>query len=430
MAKKQKISILTLGCSKNLVDSERIIASLNDNYQYVEYSEETEILAINTCGFIQSAKEENVQEIVNAAYLKQSKELKKLIVFGCLTERYGKEIKSQINGIDAIFGANDLESVVNYLNKTSNSKLSANRYLLTPKHYAYLKISEGCSRKCSFCSIPIIRGNHKSVEMDTLIDEALSLADSGVKELIVIAQDTTFYGMDIYGKRQLPALLEKLSDLKRFDWIRLMYAYPTGFPPEVLDIMAERDNICKYIDIPLQHISDDLLKSMNRGIDRAGTISLVETIRKKIPEITIRSTFIVGYPGETNSQFNDLVSFIKDYELNRVGCFSYSPEEGTGAFLLKDNVKPNVKAKRLETLMLAQQEISLKKNKELVGKKVKVMLDYQDENKNLVGRTMADAPEVDNLVIIESSEKEVKFGDIYSIDIGSADEYDLYGTIA
>ncbi len=429
MAKKQKISILTLGCSKNLVDSERLIASLNDNYEYVEYSEDTEILAINTCGFIQSAKEENVQEIVNAAYLKQSKELKKLIVFGCLTERYGKEIKSQINGIDAIFGANDLESVVNYLNKTSNSKLSVSRHLLTPEHYAYLKISEGCSRKCSFCSIPIIRGKHKSVEMEVLLDEANYLAEKGVKELVVIAQDTTFYGMDIYGKRELPKLLEKLSDLKKFEWIRLMYAYPTGFPLEVLDLMAERDNICKYLDIPLQHIADDMLKSMNRVIDRAGTIELVETIRKKVPDITLRSTFIVGYPGETNAQFNDLLSFIKEYELERVGCFTYSPEEDTDAFKLKDNVKPNIKNKRLEALMLAQQEISLKKNNAMLGKKVKVLLDDIDEDERVVGRTMADAPEVDNLVIIESSEKELELGNFYTAEIISADEYNLYVNI-
>lgn len=429
MAKTHKISVLTLGCSKNLVDSERLIASLNDNYEYVEYSEETEILLINTCGFIQSAKEENVQEIVNAAYLKQSKELKKLIVFGCLTERYGKEIKSQINGIDAVFGANDLESVVNYLNKSDSNILSDRRHLLTPSHYAYLKISEGCSRKCSFCSIPIIRGKHKSIEIEKLIDEANILADSGVKELVVIAQDTTFYGMDIYGERKLATLLDKLSDIKKFEWIRLMYAYPTGFPIDVLDVMADKTNICKYLDIPLQHISDDVLKSMNRGIDRKGTMELVDTIRKKVDDITIRSTFIVGYPGETNAQFNELLSFIKDYELDRVGCFTYSPEEDTTAFQLKDNVKPNVKEKRLEQLMLAQQEISLKKNNALVGKQIKVLIDDIDEDEQFIGRTIKDAPEVDNLVVIEQTEKELEIGNFYMAEVTSADEYDLFAKI-
>ena len=423
---KPKISIVTMGCNKNLVDSERIIFDLSNDYTYSDNPADTDVLILNTCGFIDSAKEQNVNAIIEAVHSKNSLGIKKVVVMGCLTERYSEQIKAQIPGIDAVFGVNNHQDIVNFLkiDKTSTYTNSIlNRHLLTPSHYSYLKISEGCSHKCSFCAIPTIRGKHRSVPFEQLVQEAEILAKGNTKELILIAQDTSYYGTDLYGKKRLGELLTNLAKLD-FEWIRLMYAYPTAFPEDVLDVMASHSNICKYLDIPLQHISDRILKSMKRGIDKLETIKLIEKIKNKVPNIAIRSTFIVGYPGETQSEFNDLLAFLKDAELDRVGAFPYSKEEDTSAFSLEDNIKIKTKNSRLEKLMMLQSEISLAKNKKMIGKEIKVLVEESDE-KYYIGRTEHDAPEVDNLVLI-SKDKEFKIGEFSKVRIFNATEYDLY----
>ncbi len=323
---KPKISIVTMGCNKNLVDSERIIFELSNDYTYTDNPADTDVLILNTCGFIDSAKEQNINAILEAVHSKQSLGIKKVIVMGCLTERYSEQIKAQIPGIDAVFGANDHQNIINFLRIEKNTTYSnsiLNRHLLTPRHYAYLKISEGCSHKCSFCAIPSIRGKHRSVPFEQLVEEAKLISKRKPKELILIAQDTSYYGTDLYGKKRLGELLQSLASLD-FEWIRLMYAYPTGFPDDVLDIMASHDNICKYLDIPLQHISDRILKSMKRGISKLETIKLIEKIKNKVPNIAIRSTFIVGYPGETQQEFDDLMAFLKDAELEMMTPYGVS----------------------------------------------------------------------------------------------------------
>ena len=423
---KPKISIVTMGCNKNLVDSERIIFELSNDYTYTDNPADTDILILNTCGFIDSAKEQNINAILEAVHSKQSLGIKKVIVMGCLTERYSEQIKAQIPGIDAVFGANDHQNIINFLRIEKNTTYSnsiLNRHLLTPRHYAYLKISEGCSHKCSFCAIPTIRGRHRSVPFEPLIEEAKLISKRNPKELILIAQDTSYYGTDLYGKKRLGELLQSLASLD-FEWIRFMYAYPTGFPDDVLDIMASHENICKYLDIPLQHISDRILKSMKRGISKLETIKLIEKIKNKVPNIAIRSTFIVGYPGETQSEFNDLLAFLKDADLDRVGAFPYSKEEDTSAFDLEDNIKIKTKNSRLEKLMMLQSEISLAKNKKKIGSEVKVLIEESDET-HYFGRTEHDAPEVDNLVLI-SKREELKIGEFYKVKISDASEYDLY----
>lgn len=426
--KKPKLSIVTMGCSKNLVDSERIAFALSNFYEYTSDAQKCDVLIINTCGFIDSAKQQNVQAILEAVHFKKQLGISKIVVMGCLSQRYGDELKEQIAGVDAFFGANNFRDVIAYLVPKGDCRapLEGSRILMTPFHFAYLKIAEGCNHRCAFCAIPVIRGNHVSVPMEELIDEAAQLKSNGIKELNVIAQDTSFYGTDLYGKKTLAKLLEKLSDMK-FDWIRIMYAYPTAFPIDVLEIMADRTNICNYLDIPLQHISDRILKSMLRGISREETIKLVETMRRIVPDIAIRSTFIVGFPGETEAEFSELMAFLRDVRLDRVGAFTYSREEGTPAYNLVDNIKPKTKEIRLDKLMKQQAAISLEKNKAKVGKTLKVLIDECDD-KYFYGRTEQDATEVDNRVLIDKTAP-IKVGEFFDLEIKKATEFDLFGIL-
>jgi ribosomal protein S12 methylthiotransferase len=424
----QKISFVTLGCSKNLVDSEKIIASLDNSYEYCDDPIDAQILVINTCGFIDNSKKENVQAIIEAVELKRQGYLKKVIVMGCLSQRYGKELKEQIPGIDAIFGANDFENILRYLNKSEQKySLTGDRKLLTPSYSAYLKIAEGCGHKCSFCSIPIIRGPHQSFESEKLIDEAKMLVERGVKEINIIAQDSTYYGMDLYGEKRIADLLAKISDINGLEWIRVLYAYPTGFPMDLIDLMAERANICNYIDIPLQHISDRILKSMKRGMNSDGIKELLSTMRSKVPDIAIRTSFIVGYPGETSGEFHELKCFIEEYRFDRVGVFTYSKEEDTSAFELTDNIKKKMKEKRFEEIMELQHSISLNKNAQKINNELKVLIEDGDAE-YYFGRTQYDAPEVDNRVLIKK-EQESNIGEFYNCKIIEADAYDLYAKI-
>ena len=423
-----KVSVLTLGCSKNLVDSENLIGLLDANeITITDNISISDILVINTCGFIADAKDESIGVIREAVELKKSGKIKEVIVIGCLSQRYKEQLKEQIKDIDYIFGVDSNENVLKTIKHSTKYHLVDVRRLLTPPHYAYLKIAEGCNHQCSFCAIPLIRGKYKSRDIDNLVSEAEQLVDAGVKEINVIAQDTTYYGKDLYGKSKLAELLDKISDIDGLEWLRLQYTYPTAFPFELLDVIAKKNNICKYIDIPFQHISDKILKSMQRGSKREYIINLIKTIREKIPGAAIRSTFIVGYPGETEDDFNELYDFIEEMQLDRVGVFTYSHEDDTGAFSLIDTVIEEEKERRKESIMLLQQKISLEKNQSKIGDTVKVLIDSSKEN-TYSGRTEHDAPEVDNLVHLKS-DKKLFPGDFVNIKITDAEEYDLYGEI-
>ncbi len=419
----KKICILTLGCKKNLADSERLLYKLEKEYQFTEDPNSANIVIINTCGFIDSAKVENLETIQHyGAQKKNNNKIEKLIVFGCLTQFYAEEVKAKFPEVDNIFGANNINEIAELLLSEAMDS-SEQRSYLTPLPTAYLKLSEGCNHKCSFCSIPVIRGKQISQPIEKLVSEAKHIRELGYKELILIAQDTSNYGTDIYKEKRLPDLLEAVSGID-FEWIRLMYAYPTAFPEKVLHLIAEKENICKYIDIPLQHISDNILKSMNRGIDKLNTIKLVEKMRDIIPNLAIRSTFIVGYPNETQEEFNDLLKFLRDAELDRVGAFTYSPQKFTSSYNIPDNIPEEVKAERLEALMLQQQKISLAKNKRNVGKSLKVLIESQNEE-YYIGRTQHDAPEIDNEVLI-IKKKMLKIGDFYDLRITNYNEYQLF----
>jgi ribosomal protein S12 methylthiotransferase len=423
--KNNKVMVLTLGCSKNTVDSEGIIGSLRANgIQHTENIDEADTIIINTCGFIKPAKEESLKYILSATELKNQGKIKKVIVSGCLSERYLKELNEQLENVDLITGVNASEEITKFLKPDLKYNLVGERELLTPKHYAYLKISEGCNHPCSFCAIPLIRGKYVSRDINDLIAEGQSLVKKGVKELIIIAQDSTFYGVDIYKKSQLADLLRRLSDIDNLSLLRLLYTYPLNFPFEVLDVMNERENICKYLDMPLQHVSSTILKSMKRKMNYQQTSDLVDKIRYKVKDVAIRSTFIVGYPGETEEDFELLKRFIIEKRLDRVGVFTYSHEENTKAFELKDDIPENVKEERRNILMEAQMEISLERNKNFVGKELKVIVDEKMENK-YIARTQWDAPEVDNSVII-TSKKRINIGDFINVKINSADAYDLF----
>lgn len=421
------INVMTLGCAKNLVDSERFTGLLLANgFEYSENADKADALIINTCGFIKSAKEENVQLILQAADMRRRGKLKKLIVTGCLSERYNKELSTQIKNVDFFLGINSDEKILKILKGDSKYVLHGERALFTPKHYAYLKISEGCNQKCSFCAIPLMRGKHISEPADKLINEARRLAKNGTKELVLIAQDSTYYGKDASGKQILAELLRQIAQIEHLEWIRLMYAYPRQFPYDILDVIAEEPKICNYVDIPLQHISDNVLKSMKRGIKAFKIRKLVEKIREKIPNVAIRSTFIVGYPNETDSDFRQLLDFINEYELDRVGVFTYSHEEGTTAFPLGDPIPQKVKDERRGELMLLQQSISLRKNQGKINKSIEVMIDGR-ENGHYIARSQHDAPEADNFVFVET-EMPLKNGDIINVTINKAEEYDLWAT--
>lgn len=420
-----------MGCSKNLVDSEHLMGQLKANDLRVVHEsndEESDIVIINTCGFIADAKEESIDMILDAVEAKKAGEIEKVYVMGCLSERYKKELPEEIDGVDGFYGAADLHRIIEDLGADYKSELVGERLLTTPSHYAYLKISEGCDRKCSFCAIPLIRGKHKSVPKEELLIEAQKLADKGVKELILIAQDLIWYGIDIYKKQALAELVKELAKIEGIEWIRLHYTFPTNFPEDVLDLIRDEPKVTNYIDIPLQHISDRLLRSMKRGHTGKGTRALVKSMREKIPGVAIRTTFIVGYPGETEEEFNELLEYVKEERFERLGVFTYSPEEDTSAFKLEDDIPEEVKQARKELLMEVQQSISEEINKDRIGDTYKVIIDRQ-EDIYYVGRTEYDSPDVDNEVLICGEQSELQIGSFYNILITKADSFDIYGKV-
>jgi ribosomal protein S12 methylthiotransferase len=424
-----KVSVITLGCSKNTVDSERLMRQIELNkINLTSNPNEADTVIINTCGFIESAKEESINTILEAVSMKNSGKIKKVIVAGCLSERYKSELINDIPEVDIYFGTENYEGILKELGGDLKKELLGERILSTPSHTAYLKISEGCDHPCSFCAIPIMRGLHKSKPMDELLKEAEFLAANNAKELVLIAQDTTDYGKDIYGGKKLAELLNKLSQIKGVEWIRLMYAYPSQFPDDVIEEIKSNTKICKYLDIPLQHISDDVLKSMRRGVTAERTKALLNKLQKEIPDLTIRTTFIVGYPNETAKDFNELCDFIREVKFDRIGTFTFSVEENTASFILGDPVPEEEKERRKNVLMEIQKEISLEKNESFVGKQLKVLID-SIEGDFYVGRSYRDAPEVDGEVLINKKDNHLELGKFYSVVINNFDEYDLYGTV-
>ncbi|NQU34020.1 MAG: 30S ribosomal protein S12 methylthiotransferase RimO [Bacteroidetes bacterium] len=427
---KKKINIITLGCSKNLVDSEVLMGQLKENYSIAHDSnEDAEVIVINTCGFIHDAKEESIDTILRAVQSKIDGNTKKVIVTGCLSERYKKDLSAEIKDVDGFFGVNELPEILNALDTDYKKELIGERLITTPKHYAYLKISEGCNRNCSFCAIPLIRGKHKSKSKEEIIKEVNFLAKQGVKEVMLIAQDLTWYGIDIYNKRELPDLLGKISKVEGIEWIRLHYTYPANFPTGLLKVMRENPKVCSYMDMPLQHISSRILRSMKRGLGGEKTESLIEKIKFEVPDIAIRTTLIVGYPGETEEEFEDLMSFVKRTKFERLGVFTYSPEEDTAAYKLEDDVPEDVKEDRRDRIMMLQQDISYETNRQQVGKEMRVIIDKK-EGDNYIGRTEYDSPEVDNEVIISPGTKELMIGEFYNVRIIGFDFFDLNAEIA
>ncbi len=427
--KKNKINVITLGCSKNIFDSEVMMGQLRASKFDVAHEstdEDASIIIINTCGFIDNAKQESIDTILQFAKAKEEGRIEKLIVTGCLSERYKPELQKEIKNVDEFFGTRDLPKLLKSLGADYKHELVGERLLTTPQHYAYLKISEGCDRPCSFCAIPLMRGNHLSVPMESLVQQARNLASKGVKELILIAQDLTYYGLDIYKKRNLSELLLKLSDVEGVEWIRLHYAFPSGFPLDILDAMNERKNICNYLDMPLQHISDNMLKSMRRGTTKQKTIDLVNMIRDKVPGITMRTTLIAGYPGETETDFNEMKEWVSETRFERLGIFTYSHEENTHAYSLIDNVPLEVKQKRASEIMSIQKDISSSLNERKTGNEYLVLIDRK-EGDYFIGRTESDSPEVDNEVLIEASKNYLRIGDFAKIRITDANEFDLFG---
>jgi ribosomal protein S12 methylthiotransferase len=430
--KKNKVNVVTLGCSKNIFDSEIMMAQLQANKFTVEHEaqqDDSEIVIINTCGFIDNAKQESIDTIIRYADAKAEGLVEKVYVTGCLSERYKEELKTDIPEIDGYFGTRDLPRLLKTLKADYKKELVGERLLTTPSHYAYFKIAEGCDRPCSFCAIPLMRGKHVSTPIDQLVDNAKSLAGQGVKELMLIAQDLTYYGLDIYKKRNLAELLDKLSDVNGIDWIRLHYAFPSGFPMDVLDVMKERDNICNYLDMPLQHGSTAMLKAMKRGITREKTEDLIAKIRAKVPGIALRTTLISGFPGETDADFQEMYDWVEKSRFERLGIFTYSHEENTSAYALEDNVPAEVKQERADIIMDLQAGISHELNQAKVGKTFKVLFD-KAEGDYFIGRTEFDSPEVDNEVLVKiSEENHIRVGDFANVKITSADHYDLYGNV-
>ena len=428
--RKQILNIVTLGCSKNKVDSEHLAALLNNTYKIVHDSDEkSDVVIINTCGFIGDAKEESIDTILEYAELRKANKIKKLYVMGCLSERYKKELRKEIHEVDAFFGVEPVQHVAaDILKSDFHADYCCDRVLSTPSHYAYLKISEGCNRHCAFCAIPLIRGDHKSVPMESLIKEAENLAKKGVKELILIAQDLTYYGYDIDGKSHIVELVQKLTEIDGIEWIRLHYGDPLGFPVELLELMRDNPKICHYIDLPLQHISTPILKAMRRGVTREQTIEFVKKVRSYVPDIAFRSTFIVGFPGETEEQFNELIDFIKEARFERAGVFAYSAEEGTPAYELEDDVPEEVKKARVDKFMDFQQDISLEINQKRLGRTEKVLID-RTEGGYYVGRTQYDSPEVDDEVLISMKDNKLEIGTFVNVKIIQADYFDCYGEV-
>ena len=429
--KKKLINIVTLGCSKNTVDSEHLMAQLADSGWKVVFdsnSSDAKVVVINTCGFIGDAKEESVNTILEFVRAKEAGLIEKIYVIGCLSERYKKDLEAEIPEVDGYFGARTLEDVVRELTGDFKPELQCKRLITTPSHYAYLKISEGCNWRCGYCAIPLIRGSHRSVPMEDLLEEARLLAQGGVKELIVIAQDSTYYGIDLYGERRIAQLLRELCKIEGLEWVRLHYAYPSQFPLDVLEVFRDEPKMCKYLDLPVQHISTNQLKAMRRNITREQTEELIAKIRKEVPGITLRTTMIVGYPGETEADFEELVDFVTTTKFDRLGVFTYSEEEGTySAEKLQNDVPEDEKERRRDEIMEIQSAISLAKNEEKVEKTFRVIID-RVEGDYFVGRTEGDSPEVDNEVLISSKEK-LSIGEFYDVVVTQADEYDLYGKV-
>lgn len=425
---KKKINIVTLGCSKNVYDSEVLMGQLEANGKKVVHEEKGDVVVINTCGFIDNAKEESINTILEYVDLKNQGIVEKVFVTGCLSERYKPDLIREIPDVDQYFGTRDLPILLKHLGADYKHELVGERLTTTPKHYAYLKISEGCDRPCSFCAIPLMRGNHISTPIEKLIIEAQKLAKKGVKELILIAQDLTFYGLDIYKKRALGELLKELIKVEGIEWIRLHYAFPTGFPEDVLDIIRTEPKICNYIDIPLQHINTELLKAMKRGTTFEKTNALLDKFREKVPDMAIRTTLIVGFPGETEEKFEELKQWVRDQRFDRLGCFTYSHEENTTAYVLEDNIPDEVKQKRVEDIMEIQQQISWEKNQEKIGKTFKCIFDRK-EGDYFVGRTEYDSPDVDNTVLVPAKDVYISIGEFANVKITSAEDYDLIGEL-
>ena len=429
--KENKVSVITLGCSKNVVDSENLITQLKGNEFEVDHdqvSEDTGVVIINTCGFIDLAKEESINTILKYAKVKSEGGIDKLYVTGCLSQRYKENLEEAIPEVDAYFGTLELPGLLNTLEADYKHELLGERVLTTPSHFAFLKISEGCNRTCAFCAIPLMRGGHVSKPIEDLVKEAKNLARIGVKELILIAQELTYYGLDIYKRRALPELLDQLAAVDGIEWIRLQYAYPSKFPIEIIDVMKRQPKICNYLDIPLQHASDNILMAMKRQITQQQTRELIQEVRRRIPEIAIRTTFIVGFPGETEEDFEQLCDFVKEMRFERLGVFQYSHEEDTSAYLQEDDVPEEIKAERANTLMAIQQEISLELNQEKIGKTFKVLIDRL-EGGFYYGRTEFDSVEVDNEVILDASQNYCSIGGFCNVVIDDATEYDLIGHV-
>ena len=426
--KKNKINVVTLGCSKNVYDSEVLMGQLRANNKEVVHEQEGNVVVINTCGFIANAKEESVNTILEFVQKKKEGLVDKVFVTGCLSERYKPDLQKEIPDVDQYFGTTELPGLLKALGADYKHELIGERLTTTPKNYAYLKIAEGCDRPCSFCAIPIMRGKHKSTPMEDLVTEAEKLAATGVKELILIAQDLTYYGLDLYKKRNLAELLEKLVAVSGIEWIRLHYAFPTGFPMDVLDLMNKEPKICNYIDIPLQHIADPILKSMRRGTTKAKTTKLLKDFRAAVPNMAIRTTLIVGYPGETQEDFETLRDWVQEMRFERLGCFTYSHEENTHAYNLEDDVPQDVKMERANAIMEIQSHISWELNQQKIGQEFSVIIDRK-EGGYYVGRTEFDSPDVDNEVLINSEEGYLRTGEFFTVKITGAEDFDLYAEV-
>lgn len=428
--RQDKVNVITLGCSKNLVDSENLITQLKANdYDVIHDSnEDANVIIINTCGFIDLAKEESINTIVQYAEIKSNGGIDKLYVTGCLSQRYKDDLEKEIPEVDAYFGTLELPGLLAKLNADYKHDLIGERSLTTPQHFAYMKISEGCNRTCSFCAIPLMRGKHISRTIESLVTEAKHFTSIGVKELVLIAQELTYYGLDLYKKRALPELLDALCEVEGITWIRLHYAYPSKFPREIFDTMAKQPKVCNYLDIPLQHASDTVLERMKRQTTRQEQKELIEYARTVVPDIAIRTTFLVGFPGETEEEFQDLCDFVEEMKFDRVGVFQYSHEEDTSGYLFVDDVSPEDKAERANRIMDIQQSISFEHNQKRVGKIMKVLFDRK-EGEYFVGRTEYDSPEVDNEVLVDAKDQYVRLGDFANIEITDAEEYDLYGKV-
>ncbi|MFQ3326508.1 MAG: ribosomal protein S12 methylthiotransferase [Salibacteraceae bacterium] len=429
--KKNKVNVVTLGCSKNIFDSEVLMSQLKANKFDVHHESndgEASTVIINTCGFIDNAKQESIDTILGWADAKKNGEVDKIMVTGCLSERYKDDLAGEIPEVDAWFGTRELPRLLKTLKADYKHELVGERLLTTPLHYAYFKIAEGCDRPCAFCAIPLMRGKHVSTPMDQLLKNAKNLAAGGTKELILIAQDLTYYGLDIYKKRNLSELMSRLAEIEGIDWIRLQYAYPSGFPMDILDAMNENDNVCKYLDMPLQHASSSMLKSMKRGINREKTDALIKSIREKVPGIALRTTLITGFPGETEADFQEMMEWIKETRFERLGCFTYSHEENTSAHDLVDDVPQEVKQDRANQIMALQSGISMELNQAKVGKTYKVLFD-RVEGDYFIGRTQYDSPEVDNEVLVHNKDGFARIGDFANVEVTDAEEFDLFGKI-